>query len=131
MAENVKFFSIGLFHKKKCILDGATQRFIMKKEGSSKPEESKVVNKQEMLYIDHVDDYNINKKKINAKWKYSFTLRTTSRQYAFFARNEEEQFLWLSAFYRICGIQVADTAYKVPMQIKMQYQALSQRYQKE
>jgi hypothetical protein len=32
-----------------------------------------------------------------------------------FCRNEEEQFLWLSAFYRICGIQVADTAYKVPM----------------
>lgn len=81
-----------------------------------------------MLYIDNVQDYNINKKKINTKWKYSFQLRTTSRQYSFFARNEEEQFLWLSAFYRICSIQVADTAYKVPMQIKMQYQALSQKY---
>ena len=47
MAENVKFFSIGLFHKKKCTLDGATQRFIMRKEGNNgKPiEEAKVVNK--------------------------------------------------------------------------------------
>jgi hypothetical protein len=79
MAENVKFFNIGLFHSKTCTLDGPTQRFIMQKIDSKKQNEVSIVQKQDMLYIDHVDDYNINKKKINAKWKYSFTLRTTSR----------------------------------------------------
>lgn len=33
----------------------------------------------DMLYIDKVNDYNINNKTIYAKWKYSFTLRTTTR----------------------------------------------------
>ena len=81
MAENVKFFNIGFFSLKKCTLDGPTQRFIMRPaiESQDKENECKIVNKQEMLYIDNVQDYNINKKKINTKWKYSFQLRTTSR----------------------------------------------------
>jgi len=33
MAENVKFFNLGLFNNKICTLDGQTQRFIMQKTG--------------------------------------------------------------------------------------------------
>jgi hypothetical protein len=55
-----------------------------------------------MKFIDSVIDHTQRKKQISCPWKYSFALQTEDRTYHLFAKNEEEQFLWLSAFYRIC-----------------------------
>ena len=79
----------------------------------------------ELLYIDKVIDYSPlalaaltprSRTELNSvacKWKYSFTLCTINRKYTMYARSEEEQFLWLSAFYRILGVEVVDASYQI------------------
>ena len=73
------------------------------------------------MYIDNVQNHSIKKQNISCNWKYSFALNTAERKYFLFARNEEEQYLWLTAFYRICNVQVCDTKYTVPIAIQELY----------
>jgi hypothetical protein len=87
----------------------------------------------ELLYIDKVIDYSPitlaalsprSRKEIDSvtcKFKYSFTLCTVSRKYTLFARTQEEQFLWMSSFYRVLNVEVADSSYKVPKYLQKVY----------
>ena len=54
-------------------------------------------------------------------WKYSFALQTKERKFFLFARTEEEQFLWLTGFYRLARVQVVDMKYDVPRVLRIQY----------
>lgn len=71
-----------------------------------------MVKKEQIKFIDSVKIYtdeHLNQDKsndVNCEWKYSFTLCTTSRKFYFFVISEEELFLWMSAFYRLLGVQV-------------------------
>ena len=115
MAEEVKFFSIGLYYKRYFIIS-STSKTLSIQDG----EISKKVKKipiSSLLYIDNVQNHSTKKQNISCVWKYSFSLNTSERKYFLFARNEEEQYLWLTAFYRMCNVQVADTKYKVPRAI--------------
>lgn len=75
-----------------------------------------------MLYIESVQDHSSeNETKSSCKWKFSFSLQTKNRKYFLFARTEEEQFLWLTAFYRLVKVQVVDMKYQPSVEIKKLY----------
>ena len=78
---------------------------------------------QEMLFIDSVQYHRDDRSSgVTCEWKYSFGLQTKDRKYFLFSRTEEEQFLWLTSFYRMAGIQVVDMRYEPTQEVSKMYQ---------
>ena len=48
------------------------------------------------------------------KWKFGFTLVCRDRNYEFYAKNAEEQFLWIEAFEKIADKAHLDDDYVIP-----------------
>lgn len=120
MAKEVKFFSFSLYYKRYFVLNVKQNCFYIQNE-----EVAKKVSKvpfQELLYIDSVQHHREDAKNgVSCDWKYSFALQTKDRKFFLFARNEEEQFLWLTAFYRMARVQVVDMKYTPSSHIMQMY----------
>ena len=91
-----------------------------------KDEVAKKIDKvpfQDMLFIDSVQYHRDDRSSgVTCEWKYSFGLQTKDRKYFLFSRTEEEQFLWLTSFYRMAGIQVVDMRYEPTQEVSKMYQ---------
>ena len=70
-----------------------------------------------LMYIDSVSNNETSGEHPKCPWKYQFCLETEERKYLLFARNEEEHFLWLTAFYRIAKVEVIDMSYQPSLDI--------------
>ena len=115
-AEKSKFFS-QRFYKRYFFLDiHKKQLEIWKFPNQDASEKKTLIKKSSLREVDQVKYYDgrIAKEKTSCEWKFKFTLVTKERDFNLFCRTEEEQFLWLSALYRICNISVADPAYRCP-----------------
>ena len=119
MAKEVKFFSFALYYKRFFLLSMKQQVFLIQNEEVSK----KVIRIPfaQILFIDGITDHRDKKHEVTCEWKFSFSIQTKDRKYFLFARSEEEQFLWLSSFYRMAKVQVVDMKYEPPASIKKMY----------
>ena len=70
-----------------------------------------------LMYIDSVSNNEKSGEHPKCPWKYQFCLETEDRKYLLFSRNEEEHFLWLTAFYRIAKVEVIDMSYQPSLDI--------------
>ena len=120
MAKEVKFFSFGLYYKRFFILSAADNcLFIQKAEVSKKIEK---VPLHELLYIDSVQFHDEkNNNNVSCEWKHSFALQTKDRKFFLFCRTEEEQFLWITSFYRMARVQVVDMKFSPSAEIQKMY----------
>ena len=76
----------------------------------------------ELLYIDSVQFHcDANNNSVSCDWKFSFAVQTKERKYFLFCKTEEEQFLWLTSFYRLARVQVVDMKYDVSEHIMKSY----------
>ena len=120
MAKEVKFFSMSLYYQRYFVLNARSGVLCVQKG-----ELAKNVTKipfSELLYIDSVQFHSPdNRNTVSCKWKHSFSLQTKERKFYLFARNEEEQFLWLTAFYRIARVQTVDMKYDPSPEIMKMY----------
>ena len=67
----------------------------------------------QLLYIESVQQHcERSQNDVSCDWKFSFALQTKERKYFLFSRTEEEQFLWLTSFYRLANVQVVDMRYE-------------------
>ena len=120
MAKEVKFFSRALYYKRYFILNRKNTSFTIQNEEISK----KVIKVpfSELLYIESVQEHSLDKKNdVSCDWKFSFALQTKDRKFFLFARSEEEQFLWLTSFYRMAKVQVVDMRYEPSSELKQAY----------
>lgn len=73
----------------------------------------------DLHHIEDVKNYTYSEKSVD--WKFGFTLVASDKNYEIFMRTPEEQFLWLTAFYRLLGVPVKDARYRVPKRIRTLY----------
>ena len=70
---------------------------------------------QDLFSIDQVRTQN--KTFTSIKWVHMIVLQTRQRPIFLFCPNEEEQFLWIHSFARLCHTPLTDLTYTIPQNI--------------